>query len=169
MTYPRGDDRERYAQTQTGQTLPRYDPLISEKIKIADLAQQLAADAVRGGGGEEGQLGLSSCFEAWELSPPTEDDVWALFTILDDLLEIELFQAEEIPTDEPCENLDEVAFEEGTEAYVQQWIDDRFRGHPGMDERRLLRLVCLVRTIIRQAVKGEKDLTEFQKRWGCSG
>jgi hypothetical protein len=69
---PQADDRERYAQTQTGQTLPRYDPLISEKIKIAYLAQQLAADAVRCGE-EEGQLGRSSCFEAWELSPPTED------------------------------------------------------------------------------------------------
>jgi len=168
MTYPQGDDRDRYAQTQTGQTLPRYDPLISEKIKIADLATQLAADTVRGGE-EEGQLVLSSCFEAWELSPPTGDDERALFTILDDLLEIELFQAEEIPTDEPCENLDVVSFEDGTTAYVQQWIDDRFRGHPVMDERRLLRLVCIARTIIRQAVKGERDLTEFQKRWGCSG
>jgi hypothetical protein len=100
---------------------------------------------------------------------PPRTNERALFTILDDLLEIELFQAEEIPTDEPCENLEEVAFEEGTEAYVQQWINDRFRGHPSMDERRLLRLVCLARTIIRQAVKGERDLTECQKHWGFSG
>ncbi|MDD2638752.1 MAG: hypothetical protein PHO60_07275, partial [Methanothrix sp.] len=167
LTYPRGDDWGRYE--QIGQpSLPRYDPQMSEKIKIADLAQQLALGAVKNGD-EDGNMGLSRCFEGWGLSPPTDDDVKALFTILDELLEIELFQSEAIPTDEPCNDLDDIQFEERTGAYVQQWIDDQFRGYPRMNKRRLLRLVCLVRALIRQAVKGEKDLTEFQKRWGCTG
>lgn len=125
-------------------------------------------------GDEDGYTELFRYFEAWDISPPPNDeDERSLFKILDEVLEAELFQVEGITArDEKDADFDEIEDEERTEGYAKQLIDELLDARGYMITQKWLKyMVCLARQIYMEAIKyprpkDEREKAEFLKELG---